>query len=56
MLRCEMCHGRAIAGLAHLHGLPGHLCYSCTKVVLDKQASNVLSMKEARQRMKNKAA
>jgi hypothetical protein len=55
MLHCEMCHGKAIAGLAHMHGLTQHLCPSCTKIVLDRK-KNVFSMKEARQRMRNKAA
>jgi len=35
MLRCVHCCGRAVPGLAHLHGDPSkHLCRSCTKALL----------------------
>ena len=35
MLRCVHCGGRAVPGLAHLHGDPSkHLCRSCTKALL----------------------
>lgn len=35
MLRCAHCGGRALAGLAHLHGLGDHLCVDCTRRFLE---------------------
>jgi hypothetical protein len=36
MLRCAHCGGRALAGLAHLHGLTDHLCADCTRRALER--------------------
>lgn len=41
MLRCAHCGGRAIAGLAHLHGLDVPLCPDCTEVVVEVRESKL---------------
>jgi hypothetical protein len=30
MLRCDVCGGRAVAALGHVHGLVASLCVECT--------------------------
>lgn len=38
MLRCEICGGQAVPGLAHLHGDPTRpLCHTCTQEKLKEQ-------------------
>jgi len=39
MLRCHYCGAHAMAGLAHLHGLPFTLCLECTEKVMEKLQS-----------------
>ena len=38
MLRCERCHGRAVASLGHIHGLVETLCHDCTQDVVASRA------------------